>query len=710
MFVQAHGNTIDGVDPSAKDVARLFFRPCIPKGQDFFYEEFHGAQIAVSNYVQGFGSDYQVVKYEPPEEEDFIGRELEVAHTRESVTDALYGIDPSCEYSMWLSVGQALHHWSPTAGFELWDEWSRGSDKYVAEEMPTKWESFNANKETRVTIGTLFHHSNKAVAGLREARVQEIKNMVIQCKNYTDFKISVCPVIRKEASLSDHHYESLPHFIKDHFRKTSAEKISVPTIRNDISRITKGSDSHIPEWAKKWAFVAARGEYFDTEKRVFITTKSFDGMMSGFLPADANTMAHAYVSRNHLAHQVDKDMFMPSCDDAIVTATTNQRRDTVVNTYDPNARPAPLDYEDFTLTDRRAVELLEFHIRALFSEGYHEGAEIFLDWLAFQVQKRGVLRRWCPLIISPAQGIGKSIIGNLLRAVLGTRYVGVLAKNVITTAFNGYAEGKCVNIIEEIRPDTGGKQGHTRAEVYEALKEVLTNDIIQAHRKGIDAYDAPNVTNYLAFTNRLDAIPLSKDDRRFWVHMIGYTAEEFLEYVMPIVTERGLLVEGKDYYESIAHYCHVNASALHTWLMSRELSDDFLRMNRAPNSVAKERMVATEDATNHSEEDKIRDLVRAGAVGVSEKVISTPHLKELVSQTFGEFPEDEGEPFDMSCLSPRRIGRTLRTIGFLSVGSPIRWDDGAGAKQVRVWAATKLVNANQRTLINALNETLEGEF
>jgi hypothetical protein len=111
--------------------------------------------------------------------------------------------------------------------------------------------------------------------------------------------------------------------------------------------------------------------------------------------------------------------------------------------------------------------------------------------------------------------------------------------------------------------------------------------------------------------------------------MVGYTADEFLAYVMPVVKEQGLLVDGKDYYESIAHYCHVNNRALRTWLENRVLGDKFLRMNRAPSSEAKLKMIATESATNHSDEDKLKDLIRSGGVGVSPLVVSVPHLKVL---------------------------------------------------------------------------------
>lgn len=47
------------------------------------------------------------------------------------------------DYDTWVSVGKALHSLGH-AGFELWDTWSKNSDKYDAKEMPRKWQSFSS--------------------------------------------------------------------------------------------------------------------------------------------------------------------------------------------------------------------------------------------------------------------------------------------------------------------------------------------------------------------------------------------------------------------------------------------------------------------------------------------------------------------------------------------------------------------------------------
>ena len=65
-------------------------------------------------------------------------------------------IDPGCGYETWIRIGMALHD----AGFpvEIWDTWSRGSDKY--DDTDNHWHSFGKRSGGAVaTIGTLIYHA-----------------------------------------------------------------------------------------------------------------------------------------------------------------------------------------------------------------------------------------------------------------------------------------------------------------------------------------------------------------------------------------------------------------------------------------------------------------------------------------------------------------------------------------------------------------------
>ena len=55
--------------------------------------------------------------------------------------------DYADDYERWTSIGMALYHQfdGGADGFDLWDDWSRFSDKYRSAEMAAKWRSFKAN-------------------------------------------------------------------------------------------------------------------------------------------------------------------------------------------------------------------------------------------------------------------------------------------------------------------------------------------------------------------------------------------------------------------------------------------------------------------------------------------------------------------------------------------------------------------------------------
>jgi putative DNA primase/helicase len=74
--------------------------------------------------------------------------------TSETVRAALDSIPPSIERETWVRVGMALKSFYGDGGFDLFDAWSKGSDKYKAREMGPLWRKW---KEVGgVAVGTLF--------------------------------------------------------------------------------------------------------------------------------------------------------------------------------------------------------------------------------------------------------------------------------------------------------------------------------------------------------------------------------------------------------------------------------------------------------------------------------------------------------------------------------------------------------------------------
>ena len=78
--------------------------------------------------------------------------------TPEQMQQMLSFIDAD-DYEIWLTVGCALKR--EGYDFDLWDKWSRKSVKYdlSPDQMLKKWDSFNAERERKATLGTIYHYA-----------------------------------------------------------------------------------------------------------------------------------------------------------------------------------------------------------------------------------------------------------------------------------------------------------------------------------------------------------------------------------------------------------------------------------------------------------------------------------------------------------------------------------------------------------------------
>jgi hypothetical protein len=73
---------------------------------------------------------------------------------------ALYTIpNHDASYDDWLEMGMALHSTGQPWAREVWEGWSRQSDKYHEGKQAKSWRSFTADGKT--TIGTLFHRAKE---------------------------------------------------------------------------------------------------------------------------------------------------------------------------------------------------------------------------------------------------------------------------------------------------------------------------------------------------------------------------------------------------------------------------------------------------------------------------------------------------------------------------------------------------------------------
>lgn len=155
------------------------------------------------------------------------------------------------------------------------------------------------------------------------------------------------------------------------------------------------------------------------------------------------------------------------------------------------------------------VKIFTDHVRWLWGDD----AEIFLDWLAHIEQKTGELPHFGWLHIAKSHGMGR----NWMAAVLSRVWSGNVAPafdlmGALESGFNGRLSKCHLAIVDEIYEGKTDQWKHDSA-----LKQLLTADQRLINPKYGRQHTEYNVCRWLLFSNHIGALPLSEEDRRFWV-------------------------------------------------------------------------------------------------------------------------------------------------------------------------------------------------
>lgn len=131
-----------------------------------------------------------------------------------------------------------------------------------------------------------------------------------------------------------------------------------------------------------------------------------------------------------------------------------------------------------------------------------ESYNYLVDWLANAVQDRN----YCILTTIGAQGIGKGVLGEIMRQLFGPSNFYSGTDRMLKTNFNAQMAEKKLVYIDEVT---------IKNKEHEDRVKGVVNDYIEIEKKGIDAREIKNYASFYISSNNLDAIRISKNDRRF---------------------------------------------------------------------------------------------------------------------------------------------------------------------------------------------------
>lgn len=140
-------------------------------------------------------------------------------------------------------------------------------------------------------------------------------------------------------------------------------------------------------------------------------------------------------------------------------------------------------------------------------------ASPFLDWLAHIEQHPGILPHFGWVHISREHGKGRNWISSVLTRV----WAGYVAASldlipILEGGFNGRISRKLLAIVDEI--NEGGNASFKHAQ---KLRQIVTEEQRDINPKYGRQRVEYNSCRWLMFSNHTGALPLTEDDRRFWI-------------------------------------------------------------------------------------------------------------------------------------------------------------------------------------------------
>ncbi len=207
------------------------------------------------------------------------------------------------------------------------------------------------------------------------------------------------------------------------------------------------------------------------------------------------------------------------------------------------------------------------HIGALLATA--DDVRLVMDFLAHNVKYPGHKIPWAPVIQS-AEGAGKGVLKLIMTHAMGRPYVYFPNAKELTNSgsqFNAWMRNKLFILADEIKVDD-------RRDLIEVLKPMISEEIIEIQGKGFDQELEDNFSNWCFFTNWKDAIPVSKNARRFAI------------FYSPLQTAQDMLARRMDetYFTALYNWIKADGAAIVTdYLLNHPIERGAIPM-RAPST------------------------------------------------------------------------------------------------------------------------------
>jgi hypothetical protein len=527
------------------------------------------------------------------------------------------------DYDTWTNIGMALHHQFDGAdeGYDLWVEWSEQSSKHEIGQNEYKWPSFK-HDESRAPITARYIIKLAGEFEAEEIREQKasIEQLLANALNAQHIK-ELCAKV-KEVKLDDFDRSELQKRIQKRYKDLTGHVLTSAEVRK-LTRYEQPGDllraSH--KWLEDWVFISGEGRFQQLNGDPLALSREAFNL----------AFAHKLLTPTEIAEGQSVPSVEPSTFaitnygipvvNAMIYAPDQDRvftRDGVQygNTYSEAGRAVIPELS--SARDRENVKLVEKHFEHLIEDELER--EMFKSWIAWVVRKPGNRVKWA-VLLQGAKGIGKTTLFNLFEAILGESNCQAVSNDDLKGVYNEWAM-KSLVFVEEVKA-----QG-SQYDVLSRLQIFITNDKIPIRRMRIAPFNVRNYASYLLTTNRVNALPLSEDENRYYVIFSRWQESNAEEYA-------AWAAENPKYFDRLRRAISESPGALLKWFSNMKLHPKFNPHGRAIKSEGRDTMVSLETGEKSS---ALAALLAEGEPGMNAELISSTNLRQLIGENLLEIP------------------------------------------------------------------------
>lgn len=208
------------------------------------------------------------------------------------------------------------------------------------------------------------------------------------------------------------------------------------------------------------------------------------------------------------------------------------------------------EYKDNFVVDMEKINIILDHIKkVLFNDKeilYNFYFQVLHEMFTNPAKKTGIL-----INMLGKQGIGKSIITELLDSILNGNSVSISSKDRLTQQFNSLLQNKLLITVEECA--MVGKEKH---DFFDQLKARVTNKTTISEAKFADAQEVEDFSNYHFISNNPYNTKIeSTEDRRVFCNEAN---NEYIMSMTPLVKKAyfNRLAKAKDSDDVQEHFFH----------------------------------------------------------------------------------------------------------------------------------------------------------